>query len=921
MQSLLNHQWHHLDDRAVLGILETSTDRGLDEAEVAARQRRFGANVLERRRGLGWLVRFALQFHSPLVYVLLAATLMTALMREWLDAGVIFGVVLVNAVIGYLQESKAIEAIDALAKRMAIEARVVRRGTAQRVPASSLVPGDVVIVQSGDKVPADLRLLYVRELRVDESALTGESVPVEKKTEPVDRDAVLPDRCNMAYASTLAAYGQGRGVVVATAGQTEIGRISQMLCEVTPLATPLTRKIAAFSRVLLFAILGLAAVAFVAGIAHGQPASEVFMASVALAVGAIPEGLPAAVTAILAIGVARMAQQNALVRRLPAVETLGSTTVICSDKTGTLTQNEMTVQQIFTIQGDYDVVGAGYDPEGRVEARGTAPVAEESVAVHECLLAGLLCNDARLHRAEARWAIDGDPTEGALVVAAAKLGMGDAARTHMPRLDAIPFESEHQYMATLHDAGAERPLIAFVKGSVEAVLSRCGYALDATGARVSLDTAAIERAAERMASRALRVLALARVELAPDTRSLDRADVQAGLTFLGLQGMIDPPREEAIAAVRACRAAGVDVKMITGDHAGTAAAIAERIGIGGSRPAVLVGRDLVAMSDAELGACVDRVSVFARVAPEHKLRLMRALQARGHIVAMTGDGVNDAPALKQADIGVAMGRGGTDVAKEASDMVLTDDNFASIAAAVKEGRGVFDNLRKFIVWTIPTNVGEGLVILVALVAGVALPILPLQILWINMTTSVLLGMTLAFEPKEPDVMARPPRDPKRSLLTSTLLLRTGLVSLLLLLGAFGLFQYELSMGASVELARTVATNVFVAVEALYLLNCRSLTTSFVKLGVLSNRWLIAGVALMATLQLLFTYAAPMNRLFGSVPIGPGAWLRIMGVAFTTLAVVGLEKKLRRRSDVRQSACRPLDASVVRGRAARLPASL
>lgn len=900
MDTLLERKWHHLYGDNLVEILDSDAKRGLSAGEVAARQRHFGPNVLTTKRGPGPILRFALQFHAPLVYVLLAASVATAMLREWTDSAVIFGVVLVNAVLGFIQESKALEAIESLVRRMASNAMVVRDGEVVRVPAASLVPGDIVLLQSGDRVPADLRVLEARDLRVDESALTGESVPVNKSIARVEADAALADRTNLAFASTFVTYGRARAIVIATGNRTEMGRISRMLSGVQPLTTPLTRKIAHFSRLLLIAILAVAAMAFVAGIARGESASEMFMAAVALSVGAIPEGLPAAVTIILAIGVARMARQNALIRKLPAVETLGSTTVICSDKTGTLTRNQMTVQAVATADGRYDLGGAGYAPEGAILAQGNAPKASASVALRECMRAGLLCNDARLQRDEhsGDWTIEGDPTEGALIVAARKLGLGDMEdeeTVSLVRSDTIPFESEHQYMATLHERGDARDAVVYVKGSVERILRACVDALDASGACVSLDRARIEEAADRMAASALRVIALAKTSRPAGTTSLDREHVESGLTFLGLQGMLDPPRPDAVTAVAACRRAGIDVKMITGDHAITAAAIAEQIGIGASHVQVVTGKELAAMTDEELAARLPRADVFARVAPEHKLRIVRALQAAGHVVAMTGDGVNDAPALKQADIGVAMGHAGTDVAKEAADMVLTDDNFASIAAAVEQGRGVFDNLRKFIVWTIPTNVGEGLVIVAAIAFGVALPILPLQILWINMTTAVLLGMTLAFEPREANIMKRPPRRPSRPLLTSALLKRTGLVSLMLLAGAFGLCEYELSAGASLAEARTVATNVFVTVEAFYLLNCRSLLGSLSEIGLWSNRWVWFGIGAMALLQLAFTYAPPMNDLFGSAPIGVAAWARVLGVAVTAFLVVAVEKALRRRA--------------------------
>jgi Ca2+-transporting ATPase len=584
--------------------------------------------------------------------------------------------------------------------------------------------------------------------------------------------------------------------------------------------------------------------------------------------------------------------------------------VICSDKTGTLTQNEMTVQRVVTIDGFYDATGTGYDPEGAFDARlcrEDAPPAQASIGLRECLLAGLLCNDARLFRETAPsssqdpWSIQGDPTEAALVVAAHKLGLGQAERDARPRVDTLPFESERQYMATLHEQGEGLPLVAYVKGSVERVLPRCVDALDGRGAPVRIhaeDAEAVERAANEMAGQALRVLAIARTFRPPATTSLARTEVEAGLTFLGLAGMIDPPREEAIAAVHACRAAGIEVKMITGDHAKTAAAIAAKIGIGrahaGAVEGVVEGKELPAMRDEELASRLPSADVFARVAPEHKLRIVRALQSAGHVVAMTGDGVNDAPALKQADIGVAMGVAGTDVAKEAADMVLTDDNFASIAAAVEEGRGVFDNLQKFIVWTIPTNAGEGLVILASIALGLALPIMPLQILWINLTTAGLLGMTLAFEPREPDIMSRPARPPDQPLLTPSLVARTALVSLLLLGGAFGLYDLELARGATLAEARTVAVNVFVGVEAIYLLSCRSLLHSPLtgKLG--KNGWVWGGIAAMAICQAFFTYSGLMNAVFMSAPIGAAAWGRILGVSLLAFVVIETEKALRRR---------------------------
>jgi Ca2+-transporting ATPase len=900
MQTILSRHWHHLPEDEVLDLLETDPESGLDVFEVAHRQERFGPNILSERKGAGPVVRFLLQFHQPLVYILLAAGAVTAFLQQWADSGVIFGVVLVNAGIGFGQEAKALKAIEALARAMTSEATVVRKGERERIPATELVPGDIVLLRSGDKVPADIRLFRTRELQIDESALTGESVPVEKRVETLDRDTVLADRRNMAYSTTLVTYGTGAGVVVGTGDSTEIGRISELIASAQVLATPLTRKIAHFSGVLLYVILAMAAVTFLVGTLYGESWFDMFMAAVALAVGAIPEALPAALTITLAIGVARMARIRTIIRRLPAVETLGGTTVICSDKTGTLTQNQMTVQEVMAGGERFAVTGVGYAPEGAFTRRGRTVDPQSMRALSQCLTAGLLCNDSRLVQAEGQWRVEGDPTEGALIGSALKAGLSrEALRRELPRIDTVPFESQRRYMATLHDAGPGRPPVVYLKGSVESLLSRCRAALDATGELTDVDPGRIHACVEEMAAKGLRVLGFARTELPVGAVSLGHEDVAAGLTFLGLQGMNDPPRPEAVAAVQACRAAGIRVKMITGDHVSTGLAIARRIGLDGTgdeegEVAALIGKAIAELSDAELIEAAERTAVFARVSPEQKLRLVEALQSRGNIVAVTGDGVNDAPALRQADIGIAMGITGTEVAKEAADMVLTDDNFASIEAAIEEGRGVFDNIVKFITWTLPTNIGEGLVIMAAVFAGVALPILPVQILWINMTTAVLLGLMLAFEPKEPGIMSRPPRDPWSPILTRPLVFRICLVGLLLLAGSFSLFEWALSSGASDAYARTVAVNVFVMGETFYLFNCRSLTRSMFTLGVFTNRWVLGGVAAMFVLQMLFTYAPTMNDLFHSAPIGLDAWGLIIAVGICIYAAVGAEKWFRQR---------------------------
>ncbi len=901
MEKVPEKPWHHMPEEAVASALQFDLDRGLEEAEVLVRQEKHGPNALAARKGQSAWVRFLLQFHQPLVYILLAAALITAALNEWVDSIVIFGVVIVNALIGFVQESKAVKAIEALARSMTSDAMVLRGGIKKRIPAAQLTLGDVVLLQSGDKVPADLRLLRSRELQIDESALTGESVPVEKRTQPLALDTVLADRNNMAYSSTLVTYGTGVGVVTAIGDQTEIGRINELIANADILDTPLTKRIAKFSHLLLYVIMGLAIITFAVGIFRGESWLEMFMASVSLAVGAIPEGLPAALTITLAIGVGKMAKRHAIIRKLPAVETLGSTTVICSDKTGTLTQNEMTVEQLFAGSQWVSVSGVGYAPLGNFSNENADPITVEgNAALLECLTAGALCNDARLHKTGEGWKIDGDPTEGALLAVAGKAGIDfQTLHTQRPRIDAIPFESEYQYMATLHNGPSGAAPAVYVKGSVESLLPKCRDVLASTGELHAVDQEDIHRRVDAMAARGLRVLAFARLIMPPDTRAIAHEDVKEGLTFLGLQAMIDPPRPEAIASVRACQRAGIEVKMITGDHAGTAVAIAREIGLGRSSgphavPAVLTGKELSDLSDAEMEQRAHDTPVFARVAPEQKLRLVKALQSRGEVVAMTGDGVNDGPALRQADIGVAMGITGTEVAKEAADMVLTDDNFSSIQAAVEEGRGVYENLIKFITWTLPTNLGEGLVIFAAILLGQTLPILPLQILWINMTTAVLLGLMLAFEPKEPGIMEQPPREPSSPILSKALLQRIVLVGCLLLAGAFGMFEYEMLQGESEAKARTVAVNVFVFGEIFYLFNCRSLRYSMFRLGLFSNPWIWFGIGVMTVLQLLFTHLPAMNHLFGSKPIGLVEWAAVCATGFVIYAAVGLEKHLRMR---------------------------
>jgi cation-transporting ATPase F len=892
-----NH--HELPVHEVVLLLETDLDRGLGSAQVARRLERFGPNVLPETAGVGLVRRVLGQFHHPLIYVLLAAAVVTGLLREYVDCTVILGVVLVNAAIGFVQESRAEAALESLRSMVRTTARAIRDGQEQGVPSEEIVTGDLVVLEAGDKVPADLRLVRITDLQVDESALTGESVPVVKDEIVLPETTPVADRRNMVYSGTLVTAGAAAGVVVATGAGTELGEIHRLVGAAKPLDTPLTAKLAWFSKVLTVVILVLAAVAFAVGLVRGQDAVETFTAAIALAVGAIPEGLPAAVTITLAIGVARMARRRAVIRRLPAVETLGSTTVICSDKTGTLTENRMTVRAVWTPDGEFSVSGSGLDPAGAVrDDRDQMVDASASQSLRWCLLAGALCNDADASRQDDRWVLTGDPTEGAMLVAAAKAGLDlETIRRDHLRVRTLPFSSERQYMATLHQAGeTDGPHhVLLVKGAAERVCGMCVGQLDAAGQVRPLDRDAVLAAVSDLAGRGLRVLATA-VQTGVDPTDWDVDPSPRAAVLAGLQAMIDPPRSAAATAVAACHDAGISVKMITGDHAVTAAAVGRQIGLfpDHGRADVLTGADLHALAGEDYTNAVDRAMAFARVTPEQKLHLVQALQSHGHVVAMTGDGVNDAPALRQADIGVAMGLGGTEVAKDAADMVLTDDDFATIEAAVEEGRGVFDNLTKFIVWTLPTNLGEGLVILVAILLGAALPILPTQILWINMTTAVALGLMLAFEPKEPGIMTRPPREPSRPLLTRALVTRTLLVSALLVAGSWWLFTWELARGADIDGARTAAVNVFVVVEAFYLFSCRSLTHSPLRLGLFSNRWLLVGVTVQAVAQLALTYLPIMNKVFRTAPLGVDVWLRIVALAVLTSLVVSMEKWLRRK---------------------------
>jgi magnesium-transporting ATPase (P-type) len=886
--------WHALPLEEAFHRLDARTD-GLSEQEVEERLKQYGPNRLRPPKTRGPLMRFLQQFHNVLIYVLIAAGVVTALLGHLVDTAVIFGVVVINAIIGFIQEGKAERALDSVRKMLSLQAVVIRNGHRSEISAEQLVPGDIVELKSGDKVPADVRLFKIKNLQVQEAMLTGESVPVEKTTHAVDADASIGDRPSLAFSGTLVTSGQGRALVVETGDSTEIGRIGTMLSEVETLTTPLLKKLAHFGHWLTAIILILAAMTFAFGLlVRDYAMTEMFLAAVSLAVAAIPEGLPAIMTITLAIGVQRMAGRNAIIRRLPAVETLGAVTTICSDKTGTLTRNEMTVQTMATAGQMFEVTGVGYEPSGSFTRGGSEINVDDHPVLTEILRAGLLCNDAVLRKSDDEWVMEGDPTEGALVTAARKAGLDqDFENEAFPRTDVIPFESEHRFMATLHHDHEGNGFI-YVKGAPERVLEMCsgqrGHDQDEP-----LNEAHWQQDAEEIASKGQRLLAIARRDAPQDKRELRFDDVEKDLTLLGFCGLIDPPRREAIEAIEQCQTAGIRVKMITGDHATTAGAIARQLGLLGADK-VLTGRDLDGLDDDNIRDLVPDTDVFARASPEHKLRLVKGLQAAGHVTAMTGDGVNDAPALKRADVGVAMGIKGTEAAKEASEMVLVDDNFASIANAVEEGRTVYDNLRKSITFILPTNGGQSFTIISAILLGFSLPLTAVQVLWVNMITAVTMALALAFEPTEKGVMKRKPRPPDEALLTPFLLWRILFVTVILVSGTFGLFLWEiLWQGAHEEKARTVAVNTLVLYQIFYLFNCRRLIDPVYGVdGIFGSRYILMAIAAAVVLQLLFTYAPPFQVMFHTRAIGIDDWALILLVTFPVFFLVEIEKWVLRR---------------------------
>lgn len=870
-----------------------ATHTGLSQEEVDKRLAQYGPNRLPAPAKRSAILRFLAHFHNILIYVLLGAAIITAGLGHFIDTGVILAVVLANAAIGYIQEGRAEQAIEAIRQMLAPHTSVLRGGKRRTLDSGLVVPGDIVLLEAGEKVPADLRLLAAKGLRIQEAILTGESVPVEKATGPVAVEAVLGDRSCMAFSGTIVVGGAGRGVVVATGESSEIGRISGLLSRVETLTTPLIRQMDTFARWLTILIMLIAAILLVFGyFVADYSFPDLFMAVVGLTVAAIPEGLPAVMSITMAIGVQTMARRNAIVRRLPAIETLGSVSVICTDKTGTLTRNEMMVATVAAGGDVFSVDGEGYAPEGTVRLGDAVVKGQERAMLEELARAAALCNDAVLRLHDGAWITEGDPMEGALLALSGKITrQGPKAFTEWTRTDSIPFDARHRYMATLHH-GHEGQAVVYLKGAPERVIAMCSAKRSKSGGTEALDTAYWHRMAHDIAAKGQRVLAFATRPLPRRHVALDVKDLDRKLVLIGVVGLMDPPRPEAIAAVAECHGAGIRVKMITGDHAGTAAAIGRQIGL--QNPGkVLTGTDLDRMDDAALATAVMDTDVFARTSPEHKLRLVMALQSRGLTVAMTGDGVNDAPALKRADTGIAMGRKGSEAAKEASAIVLVDDNFASIVAAIREGRTVYDNIKKVISFEIPTSAGEALTIVFALLLGMALPVTAVQILWVNLITGITLGFALAFEPTESNTMRRSPRPRDEPLLTGGLVWHIILVSLLFLAGVFGVYAFAIDKGYTAELARSMAMNTLVVLEIFHLFFIRNIYgTSLTWNAVRGTNVVWATVGAIIAAQFAVTYLPPLQRIIGTVAIPFFDGLLIVGVGILFFIVIEIEKQLR-----------------------------
>ena len=889
---MTNNIWHNQQHTEVISKLDSSRE-GLSEEEATIRFAIHGPNRLPEAKKRSVLIRFLRQFHNILIYVLIASAAITAFLNHVLDTAVILAVVIANAVIGYIQEGKAEKAMDAIRQLLSPQANVMRDGLRRSIAGEKLVPGDIVLLEAGDKLPADLRLISTHGLLIQEAILTGESVPVEKGIEPVAVDAPVGDRNCMAYSGTLVTAGQGVGVVVATGAGTEIGRISNLLSHVETVTTPLVKQMDTFAKWLTLLILIIAVLLLVYGYYVGHhPFPEMFMAVVGLSVAAIPEGLPAVLTITLAVGVQAMAQRNAIVRRLPAIETLGSVSVICTDKTGTLTRNEMTVSSVLTVQHLFTLDGTGYEPKGIVRLHDEEINPDEHAILDELARAAAFCNNADIREHEGVWLVEGDPMEGALLAFAGKVSRDiRKERDNWTRTDAIPFDAKHSYMATLHHDHDNHASV-YVKGAPERILAMCKQQRAPHGGAETLNTQYWQVEADVIASLGQRVLAFAVRPIQAEHTVLEHDDLDGSLILLGMVGLIDPPRPEAAAAVAECHHAGIRVKMITGDHSKTASAIGREIGLG-NPDSVLSGIDLDNMSVLALKEAVLNCDIFARTSPEHKLRLVMALQSHGMTVAMTGDGVNDAPALKRADAGIAMGKNGSEAAKEAAEVVLADDNFATIVAAVREGRTVYDNIIKVISWTLPTSAGEAMAIIIALLFGLTLPVTPIQILWINLITAVTLGIALAFEPTEENTMRRLPRQQSQSLLNGELAWHIVLVTMLFSFGVFGGFTYVMDRGDSVEMARTFTLNTIVMMEIFHLLFIRNIYASSLSWKIVRGTkvvWTVVVIVILA--QAIITYFQPIQMVFETRSLACVDALLVMSTGIVLFAILEIEKQIR-----------------------------
>ncbi len=912
--------WHALPVPEVLEALGTHRQRGLTAAEVAARQERYGFNELQEAPRPGFLARLWQQFNNFLIWILVIASLISLALGDVIEAGAIMAIVVLNAVLGVIQESRAEEALAALKKMAAPEAQVIREGRQITIPARELVPGDVVLLETGNYVPADIRLIEAVNLRVEEAALTGESVPVNKSAAVVlDREIPLGDRKNTVFMSTMVVYGRGRGVVVATGMHTQIGLIAQMLQATENEPTPLQVKLEELGKTLGWAALAICGLVFVIGVGRfllnpppgmtlGKKVLEMFMVAVSLAIAAVPEGLPAVVTISLALGMQRMIRRHALIRSLPAVETLGSTTVICSDKTGTLTQNEMTVVRMY-VDGQHIVVtGEGYTPKGAFLVADEEIDPRSSPAVRLALRGAALCNDAYLETSGSgddrqTYRMVGDPTEGALVVAAAKAGLWKAdLEQEAPRVAEIPFDAERKRMTTIHASTVDGRIIAYVKGAPDLVLERCTSQFR-EGAAIPLseeDRRRILDVNREMARDALRVLAVAYRELAETPTHPEAEEIERDLVFVGLLGMIDPARPEVKSAIETARRAGIKTVMITGDYWETAAAIAREIGLLRHNGKVLTSAELDERSDEALVAEVEQIDVYARSSPQHKVRIVDALKARNHVVAMTGDGVNDAPALKRSDIGVAMGITGTDVAKETADMVLTDDNYVSIVAAVEEGRIIYSNIRKFVFYLLSCNVGEILIIFVATLAGWPLPLTAIQLLWLNLLTDGAPALALGLERGDPDIMDRPPRPPSEPVINREMTWRVALQGVTDVVAVLGAFLLGNPFNpATLDIAESMAFTTLVISELLRAYTARSEHFSVFQIGVFTNRAMQAAVALSLSLLLLVVYVPFLNPIFNTHPLGLTQWVQIFPLILLPATVAEISKVFLRRADQRR----------------------